>query len=169
MQTEKGFTIIEVLLGVSIFSIGLLGITALLISSVKASSFSGQLTEASVLASNKIEELQNLTYGHAQLLDTDGDADAGLNDNCNITIDGACPGPAADTSPADFCDGCATATDGVGKNDIFRVYWNNSVNSPVPNSTTIKVIVEWREKNNTTGLVTVQRMNLTGVKINEPN
>jgi len=40
-KSEKGFSILEVLIGISIFAIGLLGLMALQISSMRTLSFSG--------------------------------------------------------------------------------------------------------------------------------
>jgi hypothetical protein len=58
-QNSRGFSLLEVLLGVSVFMIGMLGVTALNISSMKSNTFSGNLSEATVVAASTIEELMN--------------------------------------------------------------------------------------------------------------
>jgi len=136
---KSGFTILEVLIGVSIFAVGMLGVTALLISSVNANSFSGKLTEASVLAANKLEELMNVPYGSASLLDGDNDTMGGLHHATLATADGA--------------------DEGVGKNGIFNVYWNNAPNQPVTGSTTVGITVTWTEKG------VQQSISIAGVRI----
>jgi type IV pilus assembly protein PilV len=57
---KKGFTLIEVLIGLIILGIGLLGIAGMQVTSVKGNSFSNNLTQASFLAQDRIEYLKNL-------------------------------------------------------------------------------------------------------------
>ena len=54
MQYCRGFSLIEVLLGISVFMIGMLGVTALNISSLKSNTFSGNLSEATLIAATKM-------------------------------------------------------------------------------------------------------------------
>jgi type IV pilus assembly protein PilV len=65
--TKKGFTLIEVLVGLVILAIGLLAIAGMQLSSVKGNSFSSNLTQASVLAQDRLEVLRSLAWGHADL------------------------------------------------------------------------------------------------------
>jgi type IV pilus modification protein PilV len=57
----KGFTLIEVLVGLIILSIGLLGIAGMQITSVKGNSFSNHITQASYVAQDRIEFLKNIS------------------------------------------------------------------------------------------------------------
>jgi hypothetical protein len=59
---SRGFSLLEVLLGITVFMIGMLGVTALNISSLKSNTFSGNLTEATLVAASKIEELMNKPF-----------------------------------------------------------------------------------------------------------
>jgi len=59
---SRGFSLLEVLLGVTIFMIGMLGVTALNISSLKSNTFSGNMSEAVLLAGDKIEELMAIKF-----------------------------------------------------------------------------------------------------------
>jgi len=138
---EKGFTILEVLLGVAIFMIGLLGVVALLASSVNGNAFASRLTEASGLAANQLEELLRTDFTDAALQDTDIDGLAGLHDATLGTADGA--------------------IEGIGRNNIYNVYWNNVADQPVAGSITIGIIVTWEEKG------TQQQLRVAGVRINE--
>lgn len=66
-MNKNGFTMIEVLVGLVILAIGLLAIAGLQITSVKGNSFSSNLTQASVLAQDRLEILRNLDWAHADL------------------------------------------------------------------------------------------------------
>jgi len=59
---NKGFSLIEVLVGLVILAIGLLAIAGMQITAIKGNYFSKSLTEATVLAQDKMEELKNLSY-----------------------------------------------------------------------------------------------------------
>jgi len=58
----KGFTLIEVLIVLSIFSIGILAVTAMQMTSTKGNASSRRITEATALAENQIENLMQLPY-----------------------------------------------------------------------------------------------------------
>jgi len=64
---KKGFTLIEVLVGLIILAIGLLAIAGMQITSVRGNFFSSNITQASILAQNRLEELRNLEPTHADL------------------------------------------------------------------------------------------------------
>ncbi|MBM4307134.1 MAG: type IV pilus modification protein PilV [Deltaproteobacteria bacterium] len=66
-MNKKGFTLIEVLVGLVILAIGLLAIAGMQLTSVKGNSFSSNLTQASVLAQDRLELLRNLAWAHADL------------------------------------------------------------------------------------------------------
>ena len=61
-MNNKGFSLIEVLLGLVILAIGLLAIAGMQITAIKGNYFSKSLTEATVLAQDKLEEFKNLPY-----------------------------------------------------------------------------------------------------------
>jgi prepilin-type N-terminal cleavage/methylation domain-containing protein len=66
-RKPNGFTLIEVAVGLIILAAGLLGIAAMQITSTKGGSFSSHLTQATVLAQDKLEHLKNLSYGDSNL------------------------------------------------------------------------------------------------------
>lgn len=72
-MNSKGFTLIEVLVGLVILAVGLLAIAGMQITSVKGNHFSGAITQASILAQDRLEALRNLPFGH-------GDLSAGIHD-----------------------------------------------------------------------------------------
>ena len=59
MENKKGFTLIEALIAISIFAIGFLAIGSLVISTTRNTTKGNILTHATMLASDKIEELKN--------------------------------------------------------------------------------------------------------------
>jgi type II secretory pathway pseudopilin PulG len=167
LQKDRGFSLLEVLLGISVFMIGMLGVTALNISSMKSNTFSGNLSEATVVAASKLEELmaQEFDDPASQLFDEDNDG------NCHDTTNHTCA-PAAfvnqDANDDGIDDGGnnfglddfgpdADYSDTIVKNNItYNVYWNVAENEPIsidpdlstaePRTKLITVIVEWLVK-----------------------
>jgi type IV pilus assembly protein PilV len=64
---KKGFSLIEVLVGLVLLAIGLLAIAGMQITSVRGNFFSSNITQASILAQDRMETLRNLAYGDAAL------------------------------------------------------------------------------------------------------
>jgi prepilin-type N-terminal cleavage/methylation domain-containing protein len=67
LRKQKGFTLIEVVAGLIILAIGLLGIATMQITSTKGGYFSNNVTQATIFAQDKLEHLKNLSYGDSQL------------------------------------------------------------------------------------------------------
>ena len=65
--TARGFTLIEVLIVITIFSIGILAVAAMQMTSTKGNASARRMTEASALAEKQIENLMLLPYDHADL------------------------------------------------------------------------------------------------------
>jgi type IV pilus assembly protein PilV len=66
-KKENGFSLIEVVAGLIILAIGLLAIATMQVTSTKGSYFSSHVTEATILAQDKMEYLKNLSYGDSNL------------------------------------------------------------------------------------------------------
>ncbi len=64
---EKGFTLTEVLIGLIILAIGILAIAGMHITSIRGTSFSNNLTQASVIAQDRLEFLKGLPLNDANL------------------------------------------------------------------------------------------------------
>jgi len=58
---EKGFTLIEVLIGLIILAIGILAVAGMQITSITGTSFSKNLTQASVIAQDRLEFFKGLS------------------------------------------------------------------------------------------------------------
>ena len=65
--TVRGFTLIEVLIVLAIFSIGILAVAAMQMISTKGNASARRMTEATALAENQIENLMQVSYDHADL------------------------------------------------------------------------------------------------------
>jgi prepilin-type N-terminal cleavage/methylation domain-containing protein len=62
---EGGFTLIEVMIGTVILTIVSLGLCALTVSTIRGNAFSRQLTTATTLAQDRIEQVKRLGYPNA--------------------------------------------------------------------------------------------------------
>jgi prepilin-type N-terminal cleavage/methylation domain-containing protein len=67
IQESNGFTLIEVVAALIILAIGLLAIAAMQITSTKGGYFSNNVTQATILAQDKLEGLKNLSYRDSNL------------------------------------------------------------------------------------------------------
>ncbi len=64
---EKGFSLIEVLIGLIILAIGILAVAGMQITSIGGASFSNNITQASVIAQDRLEFLKGWPLTDARL------------------------------------------------------------------------------------------------------
>jgi len=64
---EGGFTLIEMLVAVSILSAGLLALGSMQVSAISGNAHSANVTDSSTLAADRLEKLLALPYTHADL------------------------------------------------------------------------------------------------------
>jgi len=67
LKKENGFTLIEVLVAITIFAVGLLAVAAMQNSAVLMNSSAGKLTNLSALGMDQIEKLSSLPYSDPSL------------------------------------------------------------------------------------------------------
>ena len=67
IQTDKGFTIVEVLIAISILTIGILAVSSMQVSAIWGNSFAGRQTEGSTIALDRLEKLMALSYDNTDL------------------------------------------------------------------------------------------------------
>lgn len=65
MKTQKGFTLIEILVAMSLLSIGFLGASSLTVGIMKGNYHAKSTTTAIVLAQDKLEQMKNAGYPFA--------------------------------------------------------------------------------------------------------
>ena len=118
-QNNEGFTLIEVLIAISIFAFGLLAVAAMQISAIQVNSTADQITIRSTWAQDKLEELMALAYADPWIEDL-GDPPSGTDSDGNTHEE--------------------TSSDG------YTVSWTVTDDSPVSNAKLITVTVTGRGK-----------------------
>lgn len=90
---QRGFSLIEVLMAMTIFAIGILGVAALQMMSVKGNTSAGNLTANTFVGEDRVERLMSLSYGNPVFLDegshTPGQDDDGVDNNSDGSTDEA--------------------------------------------------------------------------------
>ena len=142
-KKEAGFTLMEILIAIAILAFGLLAIATMQAWSIKGNSQAIGITEGITLAQDKIEEFIGLDYNHPDLSDKtpfngttqdtapdDGVDDDGGNFGLDDTVDG----------------GGNVIADNSATSGRYTVYWNVAVDEPINNMKTIRVIVQWTDR-----------------------
>ena len=70
LHNKKGFTLLEILVAMTLLTPALLGMAGLTAALTQGNTFSNRLTVASTLAQDKLEDLTNLGYGNTAVADT---------------------------------------------------------------------------------------------------
>ena len=65
---QSGFTLIEVLMAMAIFAIGILGVAAMQLSSVKGNTSAGNLTANTFVGEDRVENIMSVGYNNAASL-----------------------------------------------------------------------------------------------------
>jgi prepilin-type N-terminal cleavage/methylation domain-containing protein len=67
LRESKGFSLIEILIGLVILAVGLLAVGTLQITSLRGTTFSHHLIQANYLAQDRLEFLNNLSFDDSRL------------------------------------------------------------------------------------------------------
>jgi type IV pilus assembly protein PilV len=124
-SNQKGFSLIEILIAITVFAIGILAVAGMQIAAIKGNSFANDLTKATTLAQDRMEELIGLSYADPLLDDTNGNSHAGIDD-ANATADHN-----DSNNPVD------------GR---YNISWNIAPDHPINNTKEIRVIMTWTDK-----------------------
>ena len=140
---QKGFTLVEILITMVVFAIGMLAVLTLQTTSIGGNSTGYAITGATSIAAEQLGHLVGMPYDHPFLVDPPA---AGIN---YAGFDGLrSPLPRTSIVPVNSMlhtvpdianytsDYTATSAD-----DLFTIYWNIAENYPINNTKTIQVIV----------------------------
>ena len=105
IEAPEGFTLVELLIAITILAVGILGVASMQVSAIRANDFASAQTEAATAGMDRIEKLLRLPYDHADLAS----------------------GNHTDPSPPNG----------------YTVGWTVTDNSPVNNTKTVAVTVNW--------------------------
>lgn len=122
---QGGFTLIEVMIAITIFAIGLLAANMMQSASIRGNRSAAALSQGVNWAAGKMEEIKSWQYNDPRLQD-DGVANPASGTMPN--------GPPTTPTP----DGSDTSPDGV-----YTMIWYVTANAPVANSKTIQFKVYW--------------------------
>ena len=161
-----GFTLIEVLIALTILAIGLLGVALMQVTSISGNTFSREMSVATELGQDMLEKLRTLQYTSTN------------TDNALLDIAGNHPNAAdvaANLAP-DVAGNAANIIDERGLWPVFaatfvppttagpRLYtriWTVTDDTPAANMKAIDVTVSWTEK----GAALPRSITITGVKV----
>ncbi len=155
---ERGFTLIEVMIAISVLTVGILALQMMQTLSIDENSTAGGITVKSMLAASKIEQILDIGYNDVLLVDTDGDGtgqDAnadGIDDDDNTDLSDNLAGEEFGLRDRQCCSGgldpggsvvagCVRFADQCDTHEEYDIYWNIAVDHPVVNTKTITIIV----------------------------
>ncbi|MBA7535657.1 hypothetical protein ES705_27915 [subsurface metagenome] len=127
LSTSKGFTLVEILVSVTILSIGILAVSQMTVMGLRVNTVVNQRMYARVVMSRVFEDLHNLPSNDAWLSD-----DADTTDLDDI-----------DTANADYYQ---TITDTTAMYNYLSI-WNVADNIPEPNIKTVRIHILWGQNN----------------------
>lgn len=134
VRHDDGFSIIEILVAIMIFSIGILGMASMQTNATGSNRGSMKLSGATEKAVTVMEELTSLTYSHPNLV-------------------------AGTTTPLKTQDWIDNNDNGVvdeaGEDGDFTVSWTVLDNAMIPNTKTLSVTVTSDSSTKTVNLATV--------------
>jgi prepilin-type N-terminal cleavage/methylation domain-containing protein len=127
LREKTGFTLVEVMVALGILAFGILAVGSMQVSSLQGTAAAGDVTEATLVAGNQLDQLMAASFTDPLLVDTDSDGEAGLRDATAGT---------ADQPPVNVTVGGKT----------YTVFWNTAQNVGVNNTVTIGITVVWTDR-----------------------
>ncbi|MFA4910266.1 MAG: prepilin-type N-terminal cleavage/methylation domain-containing protein [Desulfobacteria bacterium] len=134
---EKGFTLLEILIAITILSVGLLALAEMTVYVIRSNAAGNKITKATVLAEDKLEQLRKLDYSDTKLSNGGDNNDVSTNIHSNTALF---------TSP-DHTDTCDSSCSVTISQTPQRV-WNVADDTPASGMKTVTVIVGWKDSIN---------------------
>ncbi|HOP48573.1 MAG TPA: prepilin-type N-terminal cleavage/methylation domain-containing protein [Desulfobacteraceae bacterium] len=151
---QQGFSLVEIMIAVAVFAIGILGVGAMQVKSINTDSQSSRITEVATTLEQLMERITAYDYSDLWLNDTDGDGTGQDLDNNGVDDrDEVDPPPVPlfnfglnDTFQVDPGTGNIIPTaDHFRIIGNYTVYWNVAVDQPTRDLKTIRAIIFWTE------------------------
>jgi len=142
-MNEKGFSLIELMIAVVVLGVALLALAQMQISALHANFSARDMTVATTLAQDKIEELQGIVFDDPDLADTNPANNAAMTDPRITSF-----------HPADHEDPNNPISETGGTAGVRRYtrLWNIADNTPLQAVKTVVLYVCWGEINPDTTL-----------------
>lgn len=146
MKTEKntgqgGFTLIETLMAMAIFTIGILGLFGMQTAVIKKNLSASTITTGATWAADRIEQLLGRDY--ETLNDTNKDGCAGLNNRTKTTDDNPDTADPVISGP---------------EPPVYRMYWNVAIGCSMSSIPTPKNAKEEQKPKHVRVIITVDRL-----------
>jgi len=125
---QKGFTLLEVIVAISILTVGILAVATMQVSAIRGNNFASGVTASASWCGDRLEQLLGLGWDDPFVQDADGDGAGGLDDI------------GFDNNPATQGDADFWAARGS-----YNIYWNVADSEVTANTKTITVIVTWSD------------------------
>ncbi len=136
ISKNTGFTLLEVVVAVSILTVGLLAIATLQGAAIKGNNSATTNTIAATVATDRMEKLMALDLNSQELQDSDNDGQNGLSDT-GSDADHALMGQ-------------------VISGRSFNIFWNVAEDTPNSGNKTIGLVVTWNDRGRTRKLEITQ-------------
>ncbi|MBN1906742.1 MAG: prepilin-type N-terminal cleavage/methylation domain-containing protein [Deltaproteobacteria bacterium] len=147
LYEQKGFTILEVLIAISILTVGLLAVASMQVSAIRGNHLSSNVTCALALAEDKMEYLLGIDYNDASLQDII----PGNNANLDTTTTGS-----VDYEELNIDE---TGSPGGRYRRITNIANHNpATNDPIINNKAITVIVTWNQNKQKVSISSIKRL-----------
>ena len=78
IKTDKGFSVIEIMISMAVFAIGVLAVAAMQVTSVSSNKSARVRSDAAVLAMDQMEYLKGLPFDHSDLAPKDSESPHGV-------------------------------------------------------------------------------------------
>jgi len=152
-NSHTGLTLVEVLVALTILSVGLLGVALMQVTSISGNAFSREMAVATELGQDMLEKLNAQEYTDTALTPGNHPTATDVANGLAVAVD-------TDGVP---CNSSTNIVDERGLQvgpSLYIRTWNVIDNDPVTGMKNITVTVCWKEKGTTARSITI-----TGVKV----